>query len=124
MTADPLTAFLQSTAMTQPAFAPGSRYHGLPVLAHTRDDGTAVPYVARRFLPDPATLATSGHHVVSVGDRLDNLAQRYNQDPGAWWQIADGHAVLRPADLTDTPGRRLRLTLPAGLAGVPGGPGV
>ena len=41
-------------------------------------------------------------------------------DPEAFWRIADANSALRPQDLTRTPGRRLRITLPEGIPGVPG----
>ncbi|HUG29447.1 MAG TPA: LysM domain-containing protein [Candidatus Limnocylindria bacterium] len=117
---DPLKAFLQSTAMTAPAFAPGSRYHGLDIARWTRPDGKEVPYVRRRFVPQPESFATAGEHRVSVGDRLDNLAHQYIGDPQRYWQICDANGVIRPEELTETVGRRIRLTLPEG---VPGGTG-
>lgn len=109
MSTDPLTAFMQATAITQPAFPPGSRYHGLPVFQLPASGSRpAIPYVGRRFLPDPADLPDTGAHRVSVGDRLDNLAEEYKDAPEMWWQIADANPVIRPADLTATPGRVLR----------------
>ena len=117
---DPLKAFLQSTAMTAPAFAPDSRYHGLDIAQWTRADGAPVPYVRRRFVPPPERFAASGEHRVSVGDRLDNLAYRYIGDPQKYWQICDANGAIRPEELTETVGRRIRLTLPEG---VPGGAG-
>ena len=117
---DPLKAFLQSTAMIAPAFAPDSRYHGLDIAQWTRADGAPVPYVRRRFVPPPERFATAGEHRVSVGDRLDNLAHRYIGDPQRYWQICDANGVIRPEELTGTVGRRIRLTLPEG---VPGGAG-
>jgi hypothetical protein len=117
---DPFKAFLQSMALTAPAFAPDSRYHGLDVAQWTRADGQIVPYVRRRFVPPPERFATTGEHLVSVGDRLDNLAARYIGDPQRYWQLCDANGVLRPEELTETAGGRIRLTLPEG---VPGGPG-
>lgn len=114
---DPLKSFLQSTAMTAPAFAPDSRYHGLDIARWTRADGQEVPYVRRRFVPPPESFATAGEHRVSVGDRLDNLAYRHIGDPQRYWQICDANGVIRPEELTETVGRRIRLTLPAGVPG-------
>jgi hypothetical protein len=117
---DPLKAFLQSTALTAPAFAPDSRYHGLDIAQWTRPGGQPVPYVRRRFVPPPENFATTGEHRVSVGDRLDNLAAERIGDPQKYWQLCDANGVLRPEELTETIGHRIRLTLPEG---VPGGPG-
>jgi hypothetical protein len=117
---DPLKSFLQSMAMTTPAFAPDSRYHGLDIMQWTRPDGRQVPYVRRRFVAPPESFATVGEHGVSVGDRLDNLAYHHIGDPQKYWQICDSNGVIRPEELTETVGRRIRLTLPEG---VPGGSG-
>ena len=51
---DPLKAFLQANALTAPAFAPDSRYHGLDIAPWTRADGEVLSYVRRRFVPPPA----------------------------------------------------------------------
>ena len=53
----------------------------------------------------------------SNGDRLDNLAQRYIGDPEQFWRLCDANGAMRPDELTEVIGRRLRITLPAGLAG-------
>lgn len=118
MTTDPLKAFMQATAMTAPAFAPGSRYHGLDIAQWTRPDGRLAPYVRRRFLPSPEAFADTGEHRVSAGDRLDNLAHRYIGDPQQYWQICDANGALRPEELTETVGRRIRLTVPSGSGGL------
>ncbi|MEV3993810.1 LysM domain-containing protein [Streptomyces sp. NPDC049837] len=100
-------------------FEPTSRYHGIATGTWTAPDGRTVPYVQRRFLPQPEELAPLGEHVVVAGERLDLIAARHYGDPEQSWRIADAHRVLRPDDLTTTPGRRLRITLPAGVPGVP-----
>lgn len=114
---DPLKAFMQANALTAPAFAPDSRYHGLDVAHWTRPDGTPVPHVRRRFIPPPSNFATLREHRVESGDRLDNLAARYLGDPQQYWRLCDGNGAMRPDDLTGTVGRRLRITLPEGVPG-------
>ncbi|TLF52869.1 LysM domain-containing protein [Halomonas urmiana] len=114
---DPLKAFLQANALTSPAFAPDSRYHGLDTAQWTAPDGTPVTYVRRRFVPPPERFATLREHVVEMGDRLDNLAAHYLGDPQQYWRLCDGNGTLRPEELTDSPGRRLRITLPEGVPG-------
>jgi hypothetical protein len=98
-----------------------SRYYGIPTAVHTRPDGTEVPYLNRRLLPPPDRLTTLTEHAVSAGDRPDLLAYRYLGDAEQWWRIADANPVLNPDDLTATPGRRLRITLPDGVPGGTGG---
>ncbi|HEY0729688.1 MAG TPA: hypothetical protein VGD38_16520, partial [Pyrinomonadaceae bacterium] len=58
-------------------------------------------------------------HVVTEDERLDNIAARYMDDPEAFWRIADANSAMRPEELTETVGRKLRITLPEGIPGVP-----
>lgn len=115
---DPLKAFMQANAITALAFPPDSRYHGLEVTQWTRADGAQVSYVRRRVIPPPETFATAGAHTVGVGDRVDNLAATHLGDSQQYWRLCDGNGAIRPTELTDTIGRRLRVTLPAGVPGV------
>lgn len=114
---DPLKAFLQANALTAPAFSPDSRYHGLEIAQWTRPDGQQVPYVRRRFIAPPENFATLREYPVVQGDRIDNLAAKYLGDPQQYWRLCDGNGALRPDTLTETPGRRLRITLPEGVPG-------
>ncbi|GAA0316869.1 hypothetical protein GCM10010302_64950 [Streptomyces polychromogenes] len=102
-------------------FTATSRYHDVPTATHTLPDGRTAGYVRRRFPPDPAALTTLALHTVAPGERLDLIAARELGDPEQAWRIADAHRDLDPRTLTARPGRRLRITLPAGL---PTGPGV
>ena len=102
-------------------FAATSRYYGLPVLTLTAADGTLVLYAARRLLPDPDTLSQIGSYVVGPADRLDRIAAAQFGDPQQAWRIADAARVLDPDELTATPGRVLRITLPAGITAAAGG---
>lgn len=117
---DPVQAFLQDNALVTPLFPPTSRYYGVAAAQLTMPDGSVVAYVRRRFLPDPDSLSLVEEHVVAAGDRIDNLAAAYLGDPQQYWRICDANRAVRPADLTATPGRRLRITLPEGMTGVPG----
>lgn len=101
---------------------PTSRYHGIPTATLAGPDGeTAVVYLRRRLLPPAERFALLRERVVAEGDRPDHVAAAELGDPGAFWRIADANAAMRPEDLTSTPGRRLRITLPEGIPGVPGG---
>ena len=117
---DPLKAFMQANALTTPAFAPDSRYHGLGIEQWTRPDGEIVSYVRRRFIPPAENFATLSEHLIAEHDRLDNLAAEYLGDPQQYWRICDGNGAIRPDELIETIGRRLRITLPEGI---PGGSG-
>jgi hypothetical protein len=117
-TTDPnqaLQALLSSGANSSP-FAPNSRYYGLPTAAFVLPGGRSVAYVLRRFIPPPQRYTLLQEHSVRQGDRLDNLAAQYLGDPEAFWRICDANAALRPDDLTETPGRWLRITLPVELS--------
>jgi hypothetical protein len=114
---DPIKAFMQANAITAPAFAPDSRYHGLDVAQWTRPDGVPTSYVRRRFVPPPENFATRARHRVAVGDRVDNLAALHLGDPEQYWRLADGNGVMRPDELTETVGEHIRITLPEGVPG-------
>jgi nucleoid-associated protein YgaU len=98
-------------------FSPTSRYAGIELGTATAA-GRTVRYVRRRLLgPVPAASVTETEHVVLAGDRLDNLAARYLEDPEQFWRIADVNRAMRPEELVETPGRRLRIPLPGGVDG-------
>jgi hypothetical protein len=100
--------------------SPTSRYYGIETA--TRDvDGRTVVYLRRRFLPQPDRLVVIQEHVVALGDRLDNVTARYLDDPEQFWRVADANWAMQPDELTRRVGRRLRITLPDGMPGVPRG---
>jgi hypothetical protein len=111
-----LQALLTASATTSP-FGPNSRYHGLPTATYVMPDGRTVVYVRRRFILPPERFALLQEHEVYQGDRLDVLAAHYLGDPQAFWRICDANVAIRPDELTETPGRRLRITLPGTLSG-------
>lgn len=115
---DPREAFLQASGLATPLYSPGSRYHGLAAKQHNLADGTVVTYSERRFLPSPETLSLLQERVVEEGERIDSIAAHTLGDPLQYWRICDANPVLRPAELTEEPGRRLRITMPEGIPGV------
>lgn len=114
---DPIQAFLQASSVETQAFPPASRYHGLAIELWSRADGGQVAYVLRRFVPAPERFATLREHIVAKGDRLDNLAARYLSDPGQYWRICDANGAMRPDELIETEGEKIRITLPEGIPG-------
>ena len=74
---------------------------------------------SRRFIPPPERFALLFEHVVTEGERLDNITFKYMGDPEQFWRICDANAVLRPEELTDTTGRSIRITMPAGIPATP-----
>src|SRR5262245_2769222 len=100
-------------------FGMNSRYFGLPTGRLETADSTAIVYVRRRLVPPPEQFALLTEHAVSQGDRLDVLSARLLGDPEQFWRLCDANGALRPEELTEVIGRRLRVTLPAGIPGTP-----
>ena len=112
---DPVRALLMGPPLEVTLYPPSSRYYGIATTETTLAGGRAVRHLRRRFLPDQATMVTIGLHRVSDGDRLDNLGARYLGDPLQAWRLGDANLTLRLDALVDEIGRRLRITLPAGV---------
>ena len=100
-------------------FSITSRYYGIATAKLETADGRSIVYLRRRFVPSPERFALLQEHTVTEGDRLDNLAAQYLGDPEQFWRICDANGAMRPEELTETVGRRLRITLPEGIPGVP-----
>lgn len=114
---DPLQALLQSAALKKTAFPPTSRYHGIDTAKKKTVDGKTVIYLRRRFIPPPERFSLLQEHTVVQGDRVDNLANQYLGDPEQFWRMCDANGVMRPDELTETIGLRIRITLPEGIPG-------
>lgn len=115
---DPLRALLE-LARAANLFPPNSRYHRTETATFDQPDGQKVLYLRRRFIPQPGRFALVEEHIVQQGERLDNIAAQRLGDPELFWQVCDANAALRPDELTQVPGRRLRITQPADIAGAP-----
>lgn len=114
-----LQALLQRDGFKTPAFPPTSRYYGLETATLETPDGQTIIYVRRRILPQPDRFALLQEHEVKQDERLDNITAQYLNDPEQFWRICDANAAMRPDELTETIGRRLRITLPEGIPGTP-----
>jgi hypothetical protein len=104
-------------ATTAPQFPPNSRYHSTSFGRLELPGGRTIAYLRRRFVPPPERFAILREHTVVQGDRLDLLAARHLGDPELFWRICDANGAMRPDELTETIGRRLRITLPEGVPG-------
>jgi hypothetical protein len=93
-------------------FSATSRYAKLEPVKIQLPDGRVIVYIPRRFLPDPASMTIIAEHVLTQGERLDNITARYLADPEQFWRLCDANPVLRPDELTARIGRRLRIPLP------------
>ena len=100
-------------------FPPTSRYYGIETATIELREGKTSAYLRRRFVPQPERFTTLQEHVVVQGDRIDNIAARYLGDPLQFWRVCDANRAMRPAELTEEPGRRLRIALPEGIPGTP-----
>jgi phage protein D len=74
----------------------------------TAPDGTQIPYMARRLLPDPASFTAISSCTVVAGDRPDLVAFKILGDPGQWWQIAISriHLTLMIGNIIPVPVRQ------------------
>ena len=114
-----LQAIVQPGGLASNLFPPTSRYHGIDTATLEPADGEAIIYLRRRFLPPPERFALLQIHVVTQNERLDNITAQYLGDPEQFWRVCDANGAMRPDELTETIGRRLRITLPEGVPGVP-----
>jgi hypothetical protein len=114
---DPLQNMLAAFKPSQ--FPPNSRYATTQTATIELPEGRVVVYLKRRFVPPPERFALLQEHFVAQGERLDNITARYIGDPERFWQICDANRAMDPDDLTEEPGRALRITLPEGIPGSP-----
>lgn len=98
------------------SFPPTSRYYETETAKHETPDGRKIAYLRRRFVPPPGNFETIAEHAVKQGERLDQIAAEYLDDPEQFWRICDANGALDPAELTET-GRKIRITLPEGISG-------
>jgi len=114
---DPLKPFFMQ-GVQQTNFAATSRYYGTATATMETADGKKVVYLRRRLVPPQEKFELLQEHTVTEGERLDNLAQQYLGDPEQFWRLCDANGVLHPEEMTETVGRKLRITLPEGIPGL------
>jgi hypothetical protein len=100
-------------------FIPTSRYYGIQTTSLETPDHRVITFLVRRFLPAPERFALLTEHVVTQDERLDNVTEQYFGDPEAFWRVCDANRAMRPEELVERLGRRLRITLPEGIPGTP-----
>jgi len=113
---DPVQAMLAQTSLQRTLFTATSRYYGIDTETLISANGTIV-YLKRRFLPSPDRFQLLQEHTVTQAERLDNIAAKFLGDPELFWRIADANGAMRPEDLVQIVGRKLRITLPQGIPG-------
>lgn len=114
-----LQALLQPTSLQHTLFPPTSRYAGVETATLLLDGQSTIVYLRRRFVPTPERFTLLQEHVVTQGERLDNITAQYLSDPEQFWRLCDANAAMHPNELTETIGCRLRITLPEGIPGMP-----
>jgi hypothetical protein len=100
-------------------FSINSRYYGAPTATLETQDGRQIVYVRRRFVPPPENFSVLFEHVVTEGERLDNITAQNLGDPEQFWRVCDANGAIRPEELVETVGRRIKITLPEGIPGTP-----
>jgi hypothetical protein len=113
-----LQQLLQPTGLAMTLFPPTSRYYGIETAMLENSEGKTVIYIKQRIVPSSDRFALLQEHPVVQGERLDNITARYLGDPEQFWKICDANNAMHPDELTETIGRRLRITLPEGIPGV------
>jgi hypothetical protein len=113
---DPFEKILELNAKLT-RFPANSRYYGLDTRTLPGQEGRTVIYLSRRFLPPPDRFVVIEEHTVSEGERLDTIAAQCLGDPELFWRICDANAVMHPDELSGTPGKKVRITLPEGMTG-------
>jgi hypothetical protein len=94
-----------------------SRYYSVEMAEFRLPGGKTLVYLRRRFVPPPERFQLLQMYTVTEGDRLDNITARYLGDPEQFWRVCDANNAMRPEELTETVGRKLRITLPEGITG-------
>ena len=87
-------------------FPPTSRYHSIETVSLLQADGSEVVYLKRRFVPSPDRFTVLQEHVVTEGERLDNITARYLGDPLQFWRVCDANNAMNPHELTAEIGRQ------------------
>jgi hypothetical protein len=114
---DPVEAMLSQTALKRTLFAANSRYYGIDTATLERPGRAPIVYILRRFLPQPSRFQAIQEHTVIQGERLDGITAQHLGDPTLFWRLCDANRATRPDELTETIGRRIRITLPEGVTG-------
>jgi nucleoid-associated protein YgaU len=110
-----LSALIASAGGTGGPAAPSSRYYGAGVEELTLPDGPPVRYLVRRIIPQSSVYSSTVSYVITEGDRLDNLAQRFLGDPALYWMICDANGVTDPDELTAQAGQAIVIPVAAAI---------
>lgn len=92
-------------------FTTNSRYYGIEIATKQTASNQTVVYVQRRFLPPSEKFEVLQEHMVTQGDRLDNITADYLGDPEQFWRLCDANNAMHPNELTAQIGRKLRIPM-------------
>jgi hypothetical protein len=84
------------------------RYATVGTATWVTPDGKQVPYLLRRLLPAPGSVATGSVYLVRPGDRVDTITAMTLGNAELSWMLGDANAAMRPTELAQ-PGRTLEI---------------
>ena len=113
---DPVQAMLAQAQLKNTLFGSTSRYYGIDIESIVQD-GRLIAYIKRRLVPPSSRFQLLQEHTVTQGERLDNIAAQNLGDPTLFWRLCDANNAMRPGELTETIGRKLRITMPENVTG-------
>jgi len=105
--------------MRTDTFTPNSRYYNIVSRELTLPDNRVVQYLERRFISPASAFESLHSHSVAEGERLDVITAQYIADPEQFWRLCDANNAMHPLELTESVGRRLRISLPEGITAHP-----
>ena len=112
---DPFQTILNSGNRPTNNLPVSSRYYAIGTDTIELTDKKPVVYLKRRFIPPAEKFELITEHSIKMGDRLDNIAAAYIGDPEQFWQVADANNTMKPEELTEEPGKKIRITQPLGI---------
>lgn len=115
MITDPLQALMQAANLPSHNLPITSRYHAIGTAMIKGPDDEPIIYLKRRFIPSPEHYVIQQQHTVSDGERLDNISANYIGDPEQFWQLADANGAMKPEELTEEAGKKLKIPSASGF---------
>jgi hypothetical protein len=114
---DALQALIAANTKKPNPYPITSRYYSVEMAELALPRGKTIVYLRRRFIPPADRFQLLQFHTVTEGERLDNITAKYLGDPEQFWKVCDANNAMRPEELTETIGRKIRITLPEGITG-------
>jgi hypothetical protein len=114
---NPIQALFQQSGLKTNSLSPSSRYYTVDTAIMKDANGNDITFLRRRFLPLADRFYQLQEHTVVMGERLDQVTFNYLGDPERFWQICDANNAMRPEELIEEPGSKIKITLPEGIPG-------